>query len=138
MSTRSRKDKQKNKDSASSTVTATLTPMLADHKTALHTVFNAAFSKLETKLNNIQATLLDHQQRLSSLEAAATTTSQDMRAMQMKLTMITEENTTLRAKLINLESRSCRHNIRIVGTLMVPSLQRSSSSSYSRSLGNTL
>lgn len=101
---------------ASNTVTvATLTAMLTNHKVSLQAAFNTAFSKLETKLNNIQATLLDHQWHLSSLEDSATTTSRVMQAMESKITAVTEENTMLKAKLTDLESRSRRNNIRIVG-----------------------
>lgn len=116
MSNRSKRDEQKKEDSTSSTITtATLTAMLADHKTSLQAVFKTSFSKLETKLDNIQTTLLDHQQRLSSLEGSATTTSQDVQAMEMKLITVAEENAMLKAKLTDLESRSRRNNIRIVG-----------------------
>lgn len=88
MSNRCRRDEQKKEDPASSVVTATLT----DHKASLQAVFDAAFSKLKTKLDYIQVVLLDHQQRFSSLEASATTTRQDVQAMEMKLTAVAKEH----------------------------------------------
>lgn len=114
---RSKREELKKEDSAStsSAVVAMLTPMLNDHKTSLSTEFNAAFSKLETKLDNIQTTILDHHQRLSSLESNADTTSEEVRAIEVRLATVTDENTKLKAKLIDLESRSRRCNIRMVG-----------------------
>lgn len=115
MSNRSKKGDSKREDSAASAVIATLTTMLADHKSSLSFEFNAAFSKLGKKLDDIQTTLLDHQQRLSSLESSANTTSQDVLAIDAKLATMSEENAKLKAKLIDLESRSRRNNLRIIG-----------------------
>ncbi|XP_061915196.1 uncharacterized protein LOC133657643 [Entelurus aequoreus] len=115
MSNRAKKEEQRKEDLAASTIMATLTTMLADHKTSLSSEFNSAFSKLNNTLDCIQTTLLENQKRLSSLELFADTTSQDMLAMNTKLTFVTEENARLKAKLIDLESRSRRNNIRIVG-----------------------
>ena len=107
MSSKSKKDDQKKGDSLLSTVLTTLTAMLAKHKAALLAEFNTAFSKLEAKLDNIRTTVLDHQQRLSSLETFAKTTSQDMKTVGAKLALVSEVN--------SLIWRTCRNNVRIVG-----------------------
>ncbi|XP_055487770.1 uncharacterized protein LOC129695034 [Leucoraja erinacea] len=115
MPSRGKKEEQKTEDPMTSTGMATLAAMLTEHKVSLLAEFNAAFTKLETKLDNIQTTILDHQHRLSSLEPFADTTSQDIRAIATMLTTVTEENGKLKSKLIGLEGRSRRNNIRIVG-----------------------
>lgn len=112
MANRSKKDEQKRDDAS---IMAMLAATLADHKTSLSSEFNAAFTKLESKLESIETSISAQHQRISSLEAAATATSEDMQVIKDKLATVTEENGKLKAKLIDLESRSRRNNVRIVG-----------------------
>lgn len=113
MSSRSKKEEhkreeQKKDDMSTSSIMAMLTSTLTEHKTSLSAEFNAAFSKLEKKLDDIQSKLLDHQQRIISIEMALESTDEDLRAT-------VAENARLKAKLVNLESRSRRNNIRVIG-----------------------
>ncbi|KAK7912875.1 hypothetical protein WMY93_013086 [Mugilogobius chulae] len=51
-----------------------LKAMLEDHRSSLSAEINASITRLESKLDNIQSAINDHDQRLSSLEDAATDT----------------------------------------------------------------
>lgn len=94
---------------------AALAKMLTEHKTSLSTEFSSAFAKLEAKLDAIQTAITDHHQRISSLESHADTTSETLQALETKIAILTEDNAKLRAKTTDLESRSRRNNIRIIG-----------------------
>lgn len=94
---------------------AVLTATLAEHKKSLSAEFNAAFTKLETKLEHFESTITTHHQRITSLENVATTMSDDIQAIQAELATVTGDNNRLKAKLIDLESRSRRNNARLVG-----------------------
>lgn len=112
MTSRTKKEEQK-KDEGN--VLAVLTATLADHKKSLSAEFNAAFTKLETKLESFESLLSTQHQRISSLETAATTMSDEIQTIQTELAAVTGENNRLKAKLTDLESRSRRNNARLVG-----------------------
>ena len=89
---------------------------MTEFKSFFQAKFNTAFSKLEARLDDIQTAILDHQQSLSSLETFANTTSQDMKGhVEAKLAAMSEVNPKIQAKLIDLENRHRRYNVRIVG-----------------------
>ncbi|KAK7117362.1 hypothetical protein R3I94_013542 [Phoxinus phoxinus] len=119
MTSRSKKGDQKGENDPPNTVLPAIADMLAKHEVSLMTKFqsefNTAFSKLEERVDKFQNTLLDHQHRLSSLETFADSTSQDMKTMEAELAAISEANAKLQTKLVDLEGRSRRNNIRIVG-----------------------
>ncbi|KAK7878890.1 hypothetical protein WMY93_034233, partial [Mugilogobius chulae] len=115
MTTRARTEQQKKEDVISEPAVAMLKAMLEDHRSSLSAEINASITRLESKLDNIQSAINDHDQRLSSLEDAATDTRKDMHDMEVKLAAVMDDNAKLKAKLVDLESRSRRNNIRIVG-----------------------
>lgn len=119
MTSRSKKGDQKGENDPPNIALPALAEMLAKHEASLMTKFqaefNTAFSKLEERVDKFQNTLLDHQQRLTSLESFANSTSQDMKAMEVELATLTEAKAKLQTKLVDLEGRSRRNNIRIVG-----------------------
>ncbi|KAK7919028.1 hypothetical protein WMY93_010312 [Mugilogobius chulae] len=115
MTTRARTEQQKKEDVISEPAVAMLKAMLEDHRSSLSAEINASITRLESKLDKIQSAINDHDQRLSSLEDAATDTRKDMHDMEVKLAAVMDDNAKLKAKLVDLESRSRRNNIRIVG-----------------------
>lgn len=94
---------------------AVLMATLADYKKSLSVEFNVAFTKLKTQLESFESTNSTHHQRISPLKTIASTMSNNIHAIQAELTMVTDENSRLEAKLIDLESRSRRNNARLVG-----------------------
>lgn len=107
MSSRSKKeeqkrDEQKKDDMPTSSIMAMLTSTLTEHKASLSAEFNAAFSKLEKRLDDIQSKLVDHQQRITSVETALGSTDEDLRALDTKLASTAAENARLKAKLVDL------------------------------------
>lgn len=115
MSKKSRKEEHEREDISASAISSLLSTMLAEHKTALLTEIRDTYSKLEAKLDNFQNVITDHQQRLSKLEVFANSADSDWQGMQTQLTAVVTENAKLKAKLTDLEGRSRRNNIRIIG-----------------------
>ncbi|KAI4800797.1 hypothetical protein KUCAC02_007095 [Chaenocephalus aceratus] len=89
--------------------------LLEDHRRALSADFKSAISTLEAKLDRIQATVSDHGQTIASLESNANLQDERMLALEATCATLTDSNVKLLAKVTDLESRSRRNNIRIVG-----------------------
>lgn len=92
-----------------------ITAVLEDHRQSLSAEFKASFTTLDSKLDQIRLTVEDHGQRLSSLELAADDVSQRVQDLESICTALQEDNTKLKAKVTDLESRSRRQNVRILG-----------------------
>ncbi|KAJ8361771.1 hypothetical protein AAFF_G00422220 [Aldrovandia affinis] len=113
-----KKDKKREDDvtpATSDANMAALTKLLEEHKEALSMEFKSAITPLEAKLDYVQATVTDHGHRLTSLEANANQLSDQMVAMEAKCAAMEECYNKLKAKTIDLESRSRRNNIRVIG-----------------------
>lgn len=110
-------DSEQREDLASltSTLTALLTTKLAEHKAELLAEIKDTYTRYEAKLNSVQTTVDDHKQRISSLELSAKVTSADLMSIQATVHVLAAENAKLKATVADLESRSRRHNIRIIG-----------------------
>lgn len=94
---------------------AAMTKLLEEHRAALSLEFKSAIIPLETKLDYVQTTVTDHGHCLTSLEANANQLSDKMEAMEAKCEALEESYHKLKAKTIDLESRSRHNNIRIIG-----------------------
>ncbi|CAM4735604.1 unnamed protein product [Leuciscus chuanchicus] len=94
---------------------ATLTTLLEEHRAALSSEFKSAFSTLESRLDILHTTVNDHEHRLCSLEANADTSGLSVGALESKFAALTDEHAKLKAKVMDLEGRSRRNNIRIFG-----------------------
>ncbi|KAL1246547.1 hypothetical protein QQF64_034592 [Cirrhinus molitorella] len=77
--------------------------------------FKASFETLDTKLDNIHSTVAAHGQRIDSLESGLTEVSERLELLEATCSGISKDNESLRAKLSDLEGRSRRQNVRIVG-----------------------
>ncbi|KAJ4936530.1 hypothetical protein JOQ06_001120 [Pogonophryne albipinna] len=89
--------------------------LLEDHRRALSADFKSAISTLEAKLDRIQATVSEHGQTIASLESNANLQDERMLGLEATCATLTDSNVKLLAKVADLESRSRRNNIRIVG-----------------------
>ena len=94
---------------------ARIASMLEEHRASISTDFKATFATLELRLDKIQTTITDHGQRVESLESHAELQDQRIQALEERCVALAESNTKLAAKTIDLESRSRRNNIRIIG-----------------------
>ena len=74
-----------------------------------------SFAALESRLEKMQTTLSDHGQRIVSLETSAESDDQRILALEAKVVTLADSNSKLLAKTLDLESRSRRNNIRIIG-----------------------
>ena len=89
--------------------------MIADLKSSLTAEVRASTSSLEAKLASIHVTISEHGQRLTSLEDSATVYTNKVDELEARCVSMEEAYTTLKQRLIGLEARGRRNNIRIVG-----------------------
>lgn len=90
---------------------------LAWHKVSkmLLQSFNERFDKFEQSFQNILAAQRELTERLTTTEDQAADHEQRINAVETSITELQQENKKLRAKLSDLEGRSRRNNIRIIG-----------------------
>ncbi|CAI5657495.1 unnamed protein product [Oreochromis niloticus] len=89
--------------------------MLEEHRASISADFKTSFATLEARLDKIQTTITEHGQRMNLLESHAELQEQRLQALEERCVALAESNTKLKAKTIDLESRSRRNNIRIIG-----------------------
>lgn len=92
-----------------------LTSLLEEHRAALSAEFKSCISTLEVKLDRVQTAVTDHEQRISCFESAAEVLDSRLRELETTCAALVDSNAKLKAKTADLEARSCRNNIRIVG-----------------------
>ncbi|KAL1250589.1 hypothetical protein QQF64_018385 [Cirrhinus molitorella] len=113
------KQLEKERETSSSPgVSLTLAEISALHeelRASLAADFKASFETLDTKLDNIHSTVAAHGQRIDSLESGLTEVSERLELLEATCSGISKDNESLRAKLSDLEGRSRRQNVRIVG-----------------------
>lgn len=92
-----------------------LTAMLEEHRAALSTEFRGAVSTLETKLDSIHSKVEDQEQRIISLDSNVNAVRQRIDTLEASYAALANDNAKLKAKAMNLEGRSRRNNVRIIG-----------------------
>lgn len=94
---------------------AALTKRLEEHRVALSTESKLALTSLETKLDNVQTTISDHGQRLTSLEDDANQVGDRVQQLEAKCTALEDSFTKLELRRSISKPCSRRNNIRIAG-----------------------
>ena len=94
---------------------ASIASLLEDHRASLSNDFKTAFSSLESKLSEIQECVIDHGQRIDSLELTTESQDQRLQKLEEKYANLSERHAKLTAKSVDLEARSRRNNIRVTG-----------------------
>ncbi|KAG7455605.1 hypothetical protein JOB18_017492 [Solea senegalensis] len=92
-----------------------ISELLEQHRQSLADDFKTSFNQLENKFDEVRSTVDEHGQCLSSLELAADDLSQRVGELESVCANLQESNSKLTAKVIDLEGRSRRQNIRILG-----------------------
>lgn len=101
--------------SCNSSCLANIANLLEEHRASISADHKKNLAVIEEQLNNIQTTISDHGQRIDSLESAANTQDQRIQDLEDRCAALAESNRKLIAKTADLEGRSRRNNIRIVG-----------------------
>lgn len=70
---------------------------------------------MESRLEKIHTTVREHEQRIVSLEDSTESSDQRFRELEVRCAALAERTDKLLAKTSDLESRSRRNNIRIIG-----------------------
>lgn len=94
---------------------AAIANLLEEHRQALSADFKTSISTLETKLDHVHTMVSDHAQKISSLEANANLQDERLLTVESSCATLMKSNDKLLAKVSDLESRSRRNNIRVVG-----------------------
>lgn len=92
-----------------------LTSLLEEHRAALSSDFKTTLTSLEAKLDLVQAAVSDHGPRITSLESNTDFLSERIHSLEAVCADLTENYAKLKAKTADLEGRSWRNNIRIIG-----------------------
>lgn len=98
-----------------STCLASIKDLLETHRANMAADFKNSFAALESRLERMQGTVSDHGQRIVSLETSAETNDERIRILEERIEALADSNNKLQAKTSDLESRSRRNNIRIIG-----------------------
>lgn len=122
MSSRTTKPDKKKQEQTSAAnpaiANATLASMLADLRADLLTEPDSLSVRVEnklaaidTKLDGIQSTVNNHEQRICDVESALN----QLQCLETQVTSMAEDNAKLKPKLMDLEGRSRRCNVRLIG-----------------------
>lgn len=101
--------------SADNVTLANIATLLEDQRVSIAADFKTSLAALESRLDKIQTTITEQGHRINSLEANAELQDQRIQALEVKCEVLTNSNAKLIAKTVDLESRSRRNNLRIVG-----------------------
>lgn len=102
--------------SASASISmAEISTLLEEHRNALAADFKSSFESLTSTLDTLHNKVTEHGQRISSLEDNATDIDYRIQQLESACTAIKRDNEYLRTKVADLEGRSRRQNIRIIG-----------------------
>jgi len=93
----------------------TMAKLMEELKLAFTTEFRTFAASLESRLDGFQLAVADHTQRLASVEDGLNTWSGRMEELEARCTAQDEIIGKLKTKLTDVESRSRRSNIRILG-----------------------
>lgn len=118
MSKTSKQQKKNEPDppgACANTCAASIASLLEEHRANIATDFKNSFAALESRLETMQATIIEHGQRITSLETCAESDDQRLSALETKCATLADSNMKLLQKMTDLESRNRRNNIRIVG-----------------------
>ena len=102
--------------SASASISmAEISSLLEQHRLALAADFKTSFDSLTSTLDTLHTKVADHGQRISSLEDNGTDTDRRIQQLETACSAMQRDNEALRTKMADLEGRSRRQNIRIIG-----------------------
>ncbi|KAI4828841.1 hypothetical protein KUCAC02_022913 [Chaenocephalus aceratus] len=112
--TESKQDKDPSSSSASVTL-AELSSLLAEHRKAISADFKSSFEALTTPLDGLNSTVAGHGERIGSLEDNSNEVDRRLQHLENACSTLQQDNVLLKTKLADLEGRSRRQNIRIIG-----------------------
>ena len=94
---------------------ASISDLLEQHRAAIAAEFKSSFASMDAKLDSIQAVVSSQGKRITDLEENAETVCGRLEQLEATCSSLQEDNKLLKAKLSDLEGRSRRQNVRIVG-----------------------
>ncbi|KAI4820266.1 hypothetical protein KUCAC02_028250 [Chaenocephalus aceratus] len=112
--TKSKQDKDPSSLSASVTL-AELSSLLAEHRKAISADFKSSFEALTTTLDGLNSTVAGHGERIGSLEDNSNEVGRRLQHLENACSTLQQDSVLLKTKLADLEGRSRRQNIRIIG-----------------------
>lgn len=89
--------------------------LAAELKTYLSTSLDTSLAPIQASLDTIRTTLDSHTQKIATMESTLTTHSDELTERTTRLDQLEKANAALVSKTEDLENRSRRQNLRIVG-----------------------
>ena len=89
--------------------------LLEKNRASIAADLKNSFAGIESRLDKMLTTLVDHGQRIISLETSAESDDQRICTLEARVEALADSNNKLLAKTLDLESRSRRNNIRVIG-----------------------
>lgn len=108
-------DKETESSASASVTMADISSLLNEHRESLAADFKSSFESLASTLDSIHCTVTAHGQRIICLESNATEADTRLRQLENECAALKNDNASFKAKLADLEGRSRRQNLRIVG-----------------------
>lgn len=94
---------------------AEISILLEEHRNVLAADFKSSFESLTSTLDTLHNKVTDHGQRISSLEDNANDMDHRIQQLKTACSAMRRDNEYLRTKVEDVEGRSRRQNIRIIG-----------------------
>ena len=109
-----KQDKEASSSSASVTF-ADLSSLLDEQRKEISADFKSSFEALTTTLDSLHSTATEHGQRIGSLEDNSNEVDIRLQLLETACSTLQQDNALLKTKVADLEGRSRRQNIRIIG-----------------------
>ncbi|KAJ8361909.1 hypothetical protein AAFF_G00412430 [Aldrovandia affinis] len=88
---------------------------LATHSQTITTELHRSFAVIETKLDTLQSTVSTNSLKITELESTLNNHDQRLEALESTCSALASKNTQLAAQVLDLQSRSRRNTIRVLG-----------------------
>ncbi|KAJ8386599.1 hypothetical protein AAFF_G00168310 [Aldrovandia affinis] len=88
---------------------------LATHSQTITTELHRSFAVIETKLDTLQSTVSTNSLKITELESTINNHDQRLEALESTCSALASKNTQLAAQVLDLQSRSRRNTIRVLG-----------------------
>ncbi|KAJ8412272.1 hypothetical protein AAFF_G00145390 [Aldrovandia affinis] len=88
---------------------------LATHSQTITTELHRSFAVIETKLDTLQSTVSTNSLKITELESTLNNHDQRLEALETTCSALASKNTQLAAQVLDLQSRSRRNTIRVLG-----------------------
>ena len=110
-----KQDKDGLSSSSANVTLAELSSLLDEHRKTISADFKSSFEALTKTLDGLHSSITNHGEWISSLEDNSNEVEDRLQQIENACSTLQQDNALLKSKLADLEGRSRRQNIRIIG-----------------------